>query len=532
MRRDLGRTLEALRLPNLHRSGSLALSVEQLISILSGRLRKQRSPFADLEVRPRASDLVGLSDRDIVAMATAQGLPIAEQELRDYRTNLAAAMPHFRVMVERLLRELASGKNVLILGRDSDLIADALSAVVRDTALAGRLMSVPLSGALRDQLPPSSNQAREWLGQFYDLPAIARGEERLMVFDVGFEGNAINWVNNVVRASIGEGPKQLTPDCQENPVEGLLVKSKGVEVGFSAQAPVYPEIDRAKATMLGVVLPDSMKDASADEAYRLAAICQLMPKFRRGGLSGATPARPPTSSKRVKQGDERSNRDTHQRADAHIRVVVVASPDLQQANGRRHRFGQREHDPAPRALWVAQPEGHRVRGRCGERHRRVPGEEAAISVGRRLHLQRHVGVVYKRRISAHGDLGELGGRLCQRERFDVHRGVLEEAVAPGIQEIQRQRGEHQSQDPDVSDRMSLLGVVADDAPVDRAQSSRYDAVGKTARRRDGNERDGGTRQSEPGDGEIDVEPRAVRASRGLYDGRRRAHHGKALDEHQ
>lgn len=73
----------------------------------------------------------------------------------------------------------------------------------------------------------------------------------------------------------------------------------------------------------------------------------------------------------VEEGDERPDRGADERAREDVGQEVIASEDLQHANGARKRGGDAEDHPTPRALSMPEEKRRREGGRDAERGRGV-----------------------------------------------------------------------------------------------------------------------------------------------------------------
>jgi len=255
--------------------------IEQQVKKTKNTMRSSDVPireiFSDLEVRPNPLSLVGLGQDEIEESAKAAGLPVRLENIDSYLHNLKGLLPYFEDMIRQLLEEYRGNKKVYFvsLGRDMELFYDVLAAVLQGTELEDRVVLIPLSMRITEKLSIWGNDSEEFLNQFIDIEGIRNGLREYIIFDTGFKGNAIDWINNVIRVSLGEIPLGKNDVKDGYPLHGRLIKSSHFW---------YPEfrLDRADTmyTKNDFKFPDmNAWDLRTDLNQAVASATQLMPKY-------------------------------------------------------------------------------------------------------------------------------------------------------------------------------------------------------------------------------------------------------------
>ncbi|MGQ0645435.1 MAG: hypothetical protein ACT4O3_08085, partial [Elusimicrobiota bacterium] len=256
--------------------------------LTAGKKGAQENIFSDPDVRPHPLDLVGMTDDEILQAAEAQGIPLGADmdNLESYRHNLKGLLPYYEDMVNNLIRDYPE-YHYIFLGRDAELLSDAMAAVVQETTLEDRVTLIPISMELADNLPVDSADTHEFLGQFIDIPAAGNGTKKYVVVDTMRVGRGIAWMNQTVRHALGLPPLPPHENPNGKPLGGILMEAAPVEIPENdiPLPPYYPQFelersgDRYSENDFRVPFWLDRHRRELGLNFTVAAVSQMMPRY-------------------------------------------------------------------------------------------------------------------------------------------------------------------------------------------------------------------------------------------------------------
>lgn len=152
--------------------------------------------------RPDPTQLVGVSDDAILELARSAGHLATSSNILGYFHNLNGLLPYYETMAMCLLRDYG-GYHYVFLGRDTELLFDAIATIVRGTERQEYVVLMPLSTPLLSTIEQDQKHIRQFLEQYLDLEGISHRTKKYLVIDTGFWGRSILRLNNLVRTAIG-----------------------------------------------------------------------------------------------------------------------------------------------------------------------------------------------------------------------------------------------------------------------------------------------------------------------------------------